>query len=117
MGPMTTAQWARLRAKEAGHIRQGAWYRVVKLTASEVVLDVHGKPTPFPRQSLEIQAERPKQWAVVPRPARSPRLPMTWGARYGVCPNCRERAPLDEDFTSMRCPKCNGHFEIGWDNP
>ena len=54
MGPMTTAQWARLRAKEAGHIRQGAWYRVVKLTASEVVLDVHGKPTPFPRQSVSV---------------------------------------------------------------
>jgi hypothetical protein len=111
-----TGQWARLRPTEAGHIRRGAWYRVVKLTATEAVLDVHGKPTPFPRQSLEIQAERPKQWAIVPRPARSPRLPMTWGARYGVCPNCRERAQLDEHATSMRCPKCNGHFEIHWDN-
>lgn len=109
---MATGQWARLRPTEAGHIRRGAWYHVVKLTATEVVLDVHGKPTPFPRQQLEIQAERPKQWAIVPRPARSPRLPMTWGTRYGVCPNCRERAQLDDQATSMRCPKCNGHFEI-----
>jgi Zn finger protein HypA/HybF involved in hydrogenase expression len=111
---MKSGQWARLRAPEAGHLRRGAWYRVVRLSAAEVVLDVHGKPTPFPRDALEIQPEPPKQWAVVPRPSRSPRLPATWGAQYAVCPNCRERAPLDEHATSMRCPKCNGHFEIGW---
>jgi hypothetical protein len=115
---MTTTQWARIRGgpPEAAHLRRGAWYRVVKLTAVEVVLDVNGKPTSFPRQSLEILPERPKQWAVVPRPPRSPRMPTTWGERYGVCPNCRERARLDERVTSMRCPKCNGYFEIGWEN-
>jgi len=112
----TSQQWARVRATEAGHLRRGAWYRVVKLTAAEVVLDVHGKPTPFPRQDLEIQAERPKQWAVVPRAPRSPRMPVSWGERYAVCPNCRERARIDEQVTSMRCPKCNGHFEIGPEN-
>jgi NADH pyrophosphatase NudC (nudix superfamily) len=52
----------------------------------------------------------------VPRPPRSARLPLTWGARYAVCPNCRERARLEERKTSMRCPKCNGFFDIGWDN-
>ena len=113
---MATSQWARLRANEPSHLRRGAWYRVVKLTAAEAVLDVHGKPTSFPRQALDIQAERPKQWAVVPRPPRSPRLPQSWGERYAVCPNCRERARIDEHVPSMRCPKCNGHFEIGWDN-
>jgi len=113
----TATQWARIRSSEEARLRRGAWYRIVKLTAVEVVLDVNGKPTPFPRQSLEILPERPKQWAVVPRPARSPRLPNTWGARYGVCPNCRERARLEDHATSMRCPKCNGYFEIGWENP
>ena len=113
---MTTAQWARIRSSEEARLRRGAWYRIVKLTAVEVVLDVNGKPTSFPRQSLEILPERPKQWAVVPRPARSPRMPTTWGARYGVCPNCRERARLEDHATSMRCPKCNGYFEIGWGN-
>ena len=81
---MATAQWARIRPSEEGHLRRGAWYRVVKLSPAEVVLDINGKPTPFPRQSLEILPERPKLWAVVPRPSRSPRLPMTWGARYAV---------------------------------
>ena len=114
---MTTQQWARLRPSESAKLRQGAWYRVVRLTATEAVLDVHGQLTPFPRPSLEILPERPKQWAVVPRPLRSPRMPMTWGAQYGVCPNCRERARLEEQATSMRCPKCNGQFDIGWDNP
>jgi hypothetical protein len=94
----------------------------VRLTPVEVVLDVNGTPTAFPRSSLEIQPTRPTRWTVVPRPARSARLPLTWGARYGVCPNCRERARLDEHAslderaTSMRCPKCNGYFDIGWDN-
>jgi hypothetical protein len=114
---MTTAQWARLRPTESGHLRRGAWYRVVRLSAVEVVLDVHGKPMPFPRPSLEILPERPKRWAVVPRPSRAPRMPTTWGERYAVCPNCRERAPIDEHATSMRCPRCNGYFAIGWDNP
>lgn len=114
---MTGLQWARLRSTEAATLRRGAWYRVVKLTPQEAVLDVNGKPTPFPRPSLEILPERPKQWAVVPRPSRSPRLPTTWGPRYGVCPNCRERARLEEQTVSLRCPKCNGFFEIGWDHP
>ena len=105
-------QWARLRSTEAGLLRRGGWYRVVKLTAIEAVLDVHGNPTPFPRQSLEIKSERPQSWTIVARPSRSPRLPLSWGTHYGVCPNCRERAPLDDHASSMRCPKCNGHFEI-----
>ncbi len=62
----TATQWARIRSSEEARLRRGAWYRIVKLTAVEVVLDVNGKPTPFPRQSLEILPERPKQWAVVP---------------------------------------------------
>ena len=82
---MSLTQWARLRLTEPGRLRRGAWYRVVRLTAAEAVLDVK-------------------------------RLPMSWGARYGVCPNCRARARLEERATSMRCPKCNGFFDIGWDN-
>jgi hypothetical protein len=113
---MTGQQWARLRSSEPTHLRRGAWYRVIKLTSQEAVLDVHGKQTPFPRAELEILPERPKQWTVVPRPPRSPRMPQTWGDRYGVCPNCRERARLDERATSLRCPKCNGVFDIGWGN-
>ena len=113
---MTGQHWARLRSTEPSHLRRGAWYRVIKLTSQEAVLDVHGKQTPVPRTSLEILPERPKQWAVVPRPARSPRMPQAWGEHYGVCPNCRERARIDGHVANLRCPKCNGVFEIGWEN-
>jgi len=100
---MTTAQWARLLPAQPGHLRRGAWYRVVRLTA-------------VPRPSLEILPARPIRWTVVPRPSRAARLPASWGPCYGVCPNCRERARLEERTASMRCPKCNGYFDIGWDH-
>jgi hypothetical protein len=113
---MSAGQWARIRSTETGHLRRGAWYRVVRLTAQEAVLDVNGTPTAFSRPALEILPTRPSRWTVVPRPSRSPRLPATWGARYAVCPNCRERARLEERATSMRCPRCNGYYDVGWDN-
>jgi hypothetical protein len=113
---MTTAQWARLLPAQVGHLRRGAWYRVVRLTPMEALLDVNGTLTAVPRPSLEILPAPPTRWTVVPRPARAARLPASWGPRYAVCPNCRERARLEDRATSMRCPKCNGFFDIGWDN-
>ncbi len=113
---MTALQWARLLPAQPGHLRRGAWYRVVRLTAMEAVLDVNGTLTAVPRPSLEILPARPIRWTVVPRPSRAARLPASWGACYGVCPNCRERARLEERTASMRCPKCNGYFDIGWDH-
>ena len=109
-------QWARLRPAAPGQIRRGAWYRVIRLGASEVVLDVHGKLTAVPRSSVEIIPTPPTRWTVVPRPSQSARLPAAWGAVYGVCPNCRTRARLEPRAASMRCPKCNGFFDVGWDN-
>jgi hypothetical protein len=109
------AQWARVRPDQSASLRQGAWYRVVRLTPVEAVLDINGRLTAVPRPSLQIIPTPPSRWTVVARPARSPRLPATWGPRYGVCPNCRERARLEMRAISMRCPKCNGHFDIGWD--
>ena len=110
-----SGQWARVRPTEAGHLRRGAWYRVVRLTATEAVLEVNGALTTVPRPSVEIVPTPPSRWAVVPRPPRSARLPTSWGPRYAVCPNCRTRARLEEKTTAMRCPKCNGFFDIGWD--
>jgi len=113
---MATGQWARLRPAEPGKLRRGAWYRVVRLTAAEAVLDVNGTLTVFPRPSLEILPTPPTRWTVVPRPPQSARLPIAWGPRYGVCPNCRTRARLEQRASSMRCPKCNGFFDIGWED-
>jgi len=113
---MSTGQWARVRPEQGAHLRQGAWYRVVRLTPVEAVLDINGTPTAVPRPSLQIVPTPPSNWTVVARPRNSSRLPLSWGPRYGVCPNCRERARLTARATSMRCPKCNGHFDIGWDD-
>jgi len=113
---MSTGQWARVRPDQAAHLRQGAWYRVVRLTPVEAVLDINGTPTTIPRPSLQILPTPPSRWTVVPRPRTAPRLPLSWGARYGVCPRCRERARLEQKAIAMRCPKCNGFFDIGWDD-
>jgi len=114
---VSSAQWARVRPEQTAKLRQGAWYRVVRLTPVEAVLDVNGRPIAVPRPSLQIVPAPPSRWTVVPRPpGAGGRLPLTWGPRYGVCPNCRERARLEGRPSSMRCPKCNGHFDIGWDD-
>lgn len=114
---MSTGEWARLRPEQTAQLRRGAWYRVVRLTAVEAVLDVAGRPTTVPRPSLQIVPTAPTRWAVVPRPPNAKQLPLAWGSRYAVCPNCRERARLEPKATAMRCPKCNGFFDIGWDDP
>ena len=112
----STNQWASVRPDTNAHLRRGAWYRVVRLTPMEAVLDVNGRPVSVPRPSLQILPTPPSRWTVVARPqSAGGRLPMSWGPRYGVCPNCRERARLDTHAAAMRCPKCNGYFDIGWD--
>jgi tRNA(Ile2) C34 agmatinyltransferase TiaS len=52
----------------------------------------------------------------VPRPPRSGALPASWGPRYAVCPGCRDRARLAGPSATMRCNKCGGVFEIGWED-
>ncbi len=117
--PLQQEQWARVRADTECKLRRGAWYRVIRLSPLEAVVDVNHVPMNVPRSSLQIRPGRPSVWSVVPRPRNSARLPMSWGAKYVVCPNCRERAPLGgRPQASMRCPRCNGVFEIAWgDDP
>ena len=55
-----------------------------------------------------------QRWAVVPAPRNAPRFPAAWGKQYGVCPNCRDRASLNGEPASMRCHRCNGLFEVAW---
>jgi hypothetical protein len=111
---MAQPQWARLREDAQFRIRRGAWYRVLKTSAQEVVLEVNRRPVTVPREALEIRSGPPQVWAVVPRPRRSDRFPDSWGEVYGVCPNCRARAPLLGKPSKLRCEKCNGVFEVGW---
>ncbi|OLC08024.1 MAG: hypothetical protein AUH42_02495 [Gemmatimonadetes bacterium 13_1_40CM_70_11] len=114
---MTAPQWARLNTDEDFPIRRGGWYRVLQLTPREVTVDVKGRQIPIPRTVLEVVAQPTLRWAVVPRPRHAPRLPPGWGPAYGVCPGCRERVQLIQHPQSLRCPKCNGFFEVGWGDP
>lgn len=113
---MPQQQWARLKSDLDYRIRRGAWYRILKIGSLEAVLDVQGRPTPIPRPFLEIEWRPPMRWSVVQRPRQAMRLPASWGPVYAVCPNCRNRAPLEGHPARIRCGRCNGHFEVAWEN-
>ena len=111
---MTGTQWARLRAEASVPLRRGAWYRVLKTTPTDAVLDVHQRAINVPMAVLQVAPRPPTAWAVVPRPPNALRLPSSWGPRYGVCPKCNARAPLPKGPVAMRCGSCNGVFDVGW---
>src|SRR5436190_13248933 len=96
-------QWARLKADVKCALRKGAWYRILKLTSTEVVLDVRGKPLSVPRGQLQLSSEPALRWSVVPSPKQTARFPATWGASYAVCPNCRDRAKLEANPATSAC--------------
>lgn len=113
--PAPAFQWARLKIDAPTHLRRGAWYRIVKLTSTDVTLQVKGTPVAVPRGHVQLSSEPALRWSVVPAPKKAPRLPSNWGPRYAVCPNCRDRAQLLGEPATMRCQKCNGLFEVAWD--
>jgi hypothetical protein len=108
------AQWARLKEDLVCALRRGAWYKVIRLAPLEAVIDVKGKQVAVPRTALELAPAPPLRWTVVPSPKHAPRYPSTWGTQYGVCPNCRDRAQLVAHPASLRCTRCNGLFEVAW---
>jgi len=111
---MSEIRWARVRAEASCELRRGAWYRVLRLTPHEVVLDVNSRPLGVSRSLLYMLPAHPGVWSVVPRPRHAGALPLSWGPRYAVCPSCRDRARLPASAASMRCTKCGGVYEIGW---
>jgi len=113
--PPPAFHWARLRVDTPLPLRRGAWYRILKLTSMEAMLNVKGTPLPVPRGQLELAAEPLLRWTVVAAPRGAPRFPTNWGHQYAVCPSCRERAPLLDQPTAMRCQRCNGLFDVAWD--
>lgn len=114
MGRAAVIQYARLGADVDCQLRRGAWYRVVRLGARVAVLDVNREPLPIPRDLLHIAPTRPTAWTVVPLPRSAREIPRSWGDEYAVCPSCRGRAPLRGHPRSMRCPGCNGLFDVAW---
>ncbi len=111
---MIGSQWARLRSDASVPLRRGAWYRVLRVTQSDAVLEVNRRVVNVPRAALQVTGRAPGVWAIVPRPGNARQLPLSWGARYGVCPQCHGRAPLPKGPLNMRCGKCGGVFDVGW---
>ncbi len=110
-------QWARVRGDVNCNVRRGAWYEVVRVSPEEVVLDVNQRSVSIARSSVQVVPLRPQRWSVVARPHDAINLPLSWGSRYAVCPNCRHRSPLRGHATELRCPRCTGVFAIAWDDP
>jgi hypothetical protein len=106
--------WARTRVRTGREVRRGAWYRVLSLSALEVILDVNGVSVAVPRAFLLVLPFRPTLWSVIPRLKRATQPPPSWGPNYGVCPDCSARAPLGRHAVDARCPQCRGLFAIAW---
>jgi hypothetical protein len=114
---MPQQQWARLQSDVNVKLRRGAWYRVIRLGAVDAVLDVNRQQVSVTRALLQIVPVPPSRWSVVPAPRNARRFPTSWGERYGVCPACRGRSPLEGHPTTMRCTRCNGLYEVAWNEP
>ena len=112
---MPPQQWARLQTDVNVKLRRGAWYRILKLGPLEAVVEVNRRPLTVARTLLQIVQAPPTRWTIVAAPRNSTRVPSSWGERYAVCPGCRDRAPLVDRPTSMRCQRCNGLFDVAWD--
>ena len=112
---MPAELWARLSQDVDCGLRRGAWYRTVYVGLAEVSLIVHGKERAFDRDTLEVIDTPPYRWTVVTGAANTTVIPPRWSKGYVVCPSCRMRQlPLGQPEV-LRCERCNGLFEIAWD--
>src|SRR2546422_3190257 len=58
--------WARVGRAGAHLLRRGAWYPVVRISSSHiVVLDVNRRNVPVDRRFLEIRYHPPERWSIV----------------------------------------------------
>src|SRR2546426_4311420 len=58
--------WARVGKSGAHLLRRGAWYPVVRISSSHiVVLDVNRRNVPVDRRFLEIRYHPPERWTIV----------------------------------------------------
>jgi len=102
-----TEQWARTRVRTSRQVRRGAWYRVIRATAREGVLEVNRRPVTVPRSFLQILPFRPTMWSVVTRLPNAQHPPASWGSTYGVCPSCSARAACFPSHGKIRGCVCS----------
>src|SRR2546429_9585285 len=105
-------QWARTRVRTSRQVRRGAWYRVLRATALEGVLEVNRRPVTVPRTFLQILPFRPTMWSVVNRHPNAQHPPAGWGATTGGCPSCSPRPSLGQHAPRLGCPRSNGLFAV-----
>ncbi len=112
---MPGMRWGRLQVDVNCALRRGAWYRVVGMRGMNAVVDVNQTWFPVPSYVLEVVSSPPRQWTIVPAPARSSKVPRALTPRYAVCPSCRERTPVSRRAAAqLRCPRCRGQFDVAW---
>ncbi|HWC74275.1 MAG TPA: hypothetical protein VG454_10105 [Gemmatimonadales bacterium] len=111
---MDTPQWARVKGDTNCRIRRGAWYQVLRLTPDAAILAVGQRSLSVPRELLQIEPFRPHVWSVVSRPYDAIDLPIAWGSRYGVCPRCQARMPLQREQRQLQCARCGNTQAIDW---
>ena len=106
--------FARLQADVPLNLRRGAWYRVLELTDLQAVIDVNRRRIGVLRAWLEIQRRPPQRWSVVEGSKDNRKAPPPLRGTYGVCPNCRARAPLPKRTRTLECRRCQQEFEVNW---
>jgi len=111
---MPELSWARVKTDLHLGLRRGAWYRVIRETGSQVILDVDHRPATILQEYLEFASVRPDRWTIVERPSDVAGAAAGWGQSYGVCPLCTHRASLVHPVVEARCSKCGGTFLIDW---
>ena len=106
--------FARVQDEVPLKLRRGAWYRVLELNDLQAVIEVNHRRLGVLRAWLEIQQRPPLRWSVVEGAKDNRRAPPQLRGTYGVCPNCRARAPLPKRAKAHECVKCRKEFEINW---
>ena len=120
--PMTPTRlqakgWARVGRPGAHLLRRGAWYPVVRISSSHiVVLDVNRRNVPVDRRFLEIRYHPPERWSVVRcEPREIQRVGRLFPLTYAVCPACRHRQGLESDVKELICERCKKVGALAWD--
>jgi tRNA(Ile2) C34 agmatinyltransferase TiaS len=77
----------------------------LSLAADEAVLELRRKTVIVPLAYLEVVRTRPTSWTLIP------------SERYAVCPNCAERLAVGRPPERLRCPRCQGVFDVDLKHP
>src|SRR5204862_6616024 len=110
--PMTPTRlqakgWARVGRPGAHLLRRGAWYPVVRISSSHiVVLDVNRRNVPVDRRFLEIRYHPAERWSVVRcEPPEIQRVGRLFPLTSARCPGCRHRRGVESVVTQVICER------------